>query len=148
MNTHIQYLNEAYNEAQKSLQIDEVPVGSVVVYNNEIIGRGHNLRESKMDIIGHAEIVAMREACLHQQSWRLTGCVLYVTLEPCAMCTGAIIQSRIDKLVFGALDEKFGCILSQYTLLDDNLLGTKIDYEYLNDERCSKILSDYFRNKR
>ncbi|MCR4440557.1 MAG: tRNA adenosine(34) deaminase TadA [Peptococcaceae bacterium] len=105
---HEEYMKEALQEARKAMKNGEVPVGAVVVLNGEIIGRGHNRRESAHDPTAHAEILALREAGKKLNSWRLNGAVLYVTLEPCPMCAGAVLQSRIDRVVYGADDPKAG----------------------------------------
>ncbi|MEG1639254.1 MAG: nucleoside deaminase, partial [Erysipelotrichaceae bacterium] len=109
---HEKYMKEALKEANKALLIDEVPIGCVIVKNDKIIARAHNLRETKQQSINHAEILAIQKACKKIGSWRLEDCSIYVTLEPCAMCAGAILQSRIDTVIFGALDPKGGCIES------------------------------------
>jgi tRNA(adenine34) deaminase len=113
------FMREALAEAQKAYQLDEVPIGAVVVKNGEVIGRGHNLRESKKDPTLHAEIIAIRQAAAVLGGWRLTDCDLYVTIEPCPMCAGAILQARIRRLIFGARDPKAGCAGSLYNLLED-----------------------------
>ena len=103
------FMNEALRLAEIAAQQGEIPVGAVVVRNGEIIGRGYNQRETKKSAILHAEIIAIEEACRTVGDWRLTGCTLYVTLEPCPMCSGAIVNSRIDRVVFGATDRMAGC---------------------------------------
>jgi tRNA(adenine34) deaminase len=107
------WMRLAIEQASFAFAVDEVPVGAIVVYQNKIIGRGFNQRENNHRITGHAEIIAMEEASQLLKSWRLTNCTLYVTLEPCLMCTGALIQSRIERIVYGAKDEKTGGINSQ-----------------------------------
>jgi tRNA(adenine34) deaminase len=107
------WMRLAIEQASFAIEVDEVPVGAIVVYQNKIIGRGFNQREKNHKITGHAELIAMEEASQHLKSWRLTHCTLYVTLEPCLMCTGALIQSRLERIVFGAQDEKSGGIVSQ-----------------------------------
>lgn len=109
-------MKEALAEAKLAFDMDEVPVGAVVVYQNTIIGRGHNLKEKQQHVTAHAELIALEQASHHLQSWRLKGCTLYVTLEPCMMCTGALIQSRIDRIVYAIKDEKSGAIQSQLQL--------------------------------
>ena len=141
-------MSTAIAEAKKALANQDIPVGAIVTQNNLIIGRGHNQRVSNNNVFLHAEIVALQEAGVYLNNWRLDDCILYTTLEPCIMCTGAIIQARVSKVIFGALDEKAGCILSQYTLFDDNRLGHKVDYEYIRNEECSRLLSDFFRSMR
>ena len=106
------FMVEAIKEAKKAELIDEVPIGCVIVKDDKIIARGHNLRESKQRSTAHAEIIAIEKACRKLKSWRLEGCSLYVTLEPCPMCSGAILQSRIEHVVYGAKDPKGGCMES------------------------------------
>ena len=142
------FLEEAYKEALKALEKDEVPVGAVIVKDNKIIGRGYNQRITKNNALYHAEIVAIQEACANLGSWRLDGSSIFITLEPCLMCLGAILQARISNVIFGALDKKGGAILSQYTILDDKKLPFKVNYEYIELKRCSSILTEYFRKKR
>src|SRR5690554_1889639 len=102
------FMSEALTEARKALELEEVPIGAIVVYEGEIIGRGYNLKEKDQDPTAHAEMIAVREAAQKLGSWRLEGCQLYVTIEPCPMCAGAIVQARIERLVFGALDHEAG----------------------------------------
>ena len=103
------YMLEAIHEAKKAEKLTEVPIGAVIVLNGEIIARAHNLRETKQSAVAHAELLAIEQACENLGSWRLENATLYVTLEPCAMCAGAILLSRIDRVVFGAFDPKGGC---------------------------------------
>lgn len=140
---------EAIKEAKKALIKDEVPIGCVIVHNDKIIARGYNLRETKQQSIAHAEIIAIQKACKKIGSWRLENCTLYVTLEPCPMCSGAILQSRIDNVVFGAYDPKGGCIESCMKMYDvkgfnhyPNTIGG------LMEDECSKLLKDFFKEKR
>ncbi len=142
------YWNQAFLEAQKAFSINEVPVGAVMVRNGEIVGRGYNQRISKNNALLHAEMVAIADACTQLGTWRLDDCDMYVTLEPCAMCTGALIESRLRKVYFAALDDKTGCVLSQYTLLDDKLLPHRVDYEYIPQARCQHIMREFFEDKR
>lgn len=143
------FMSLALNEAKKAEAIDEVPIGCVIVKDNKVIARGHNLRETKKDPLGHAELVAIKKASKKLMNWRLEDCDLYVTLEPCIMCSGAIIQSRIRRVIFGAYDPKGGAISSSI-----NVFGAKninhhpeIVPEVLKDE-CSSILTNYFKKKR
>lgn len=143
------YMEEALKEARKAYDIDEVPIGAVVVKNGEIIGRGHNLRESEKDPTLHAEMIAIREAAAKVKSWRLTDCEIYVTIEPCPMCAGAIIQARIDRLIFGARDPKAGCARSLYNLLEDHRFNHRVEViESIMEEQCRDIITTFFRNKR
>lgn len=139
-----EYLMKALNEAKKAYKKEEVPIGAIIVKDDKIIARAHNLRENKNSSLAHAEILCIEKACKKLNSCRLDGCVMYVTLEPCAMCAGAINQSRISKIFFGARDHKNGCIGSVCNILDENLT-VKVKYEYLEETQCSSILSDFFR---
>ena len=139
----------ALKEASKSILVDEVPIGCVIVKNNQVIARGHNLRETSNDPTGHAEIIAIRKASKKLKSWRLEGCDLYVTIEPCIMCSGAIIQSRIQHVYFGAPDPKGGAFGSSI----DVLKAIKINHHpdvtgSILLEECSQIIKDYFKKKR
>lgn len=142
------FLRLAIKEAYKALEKDEVPVGAVLVKDNRVIARGHNLRITKHNSLYHAEIVAIIRANKKLKTWRLDGCVLYSTLEPCLMCTGAIIQSRIARVVFGARDEKGGAVISKYRIFDDKKLTHHPSYLYLEDHECKRLLSDFFSEKR
>ncbi|HEY8364177.1 MAG TPA: tRNA adenosine(34) deaminase TadA [Haloplasmataceae bacterium] len=139
------FMQEAIKEAQKAFLLGEVPVGAVIVKDNEIIARSFNMRETTQNAIKHAEILAIEKACDYLKSWRLIDCDLYVTLEPCAMCAGAILLSRIRKVVFGAKDPKFGSIVSITNILDIEKYNHKVHYEYgILEEECSRILKDFF----
>lgn len=143
------FMKEALKEAKKAYDLDEVPVGAVVVKDGEIIGRGYNLRETEKDPTLHAEIVAIRQAADKIKSWRLTGCEIYVTIEPCPMCAGAIIQARIDRLIFGAQDIKAGCAGSLYNLLQDVRFNHRVEIiEGILEEECRSIIQSFFRSKR
>ncbi len=142
-------MQEALVEAQKAYDLDEVPIGAVVVKDGKIIGRGHNLREREKDPTLHAEIIAIKQAAKVLGGWRLTDCELYVTIEPCPMCAGAILQARIRQLVFGARDPKSGCTGSLYNLLQDFRFNHQTEVvEAVLEEECSHIMKDYFRQKR
>ena len=143
------FMREALAEAQKAFHLDEVPIGAVVVKNGEIIGRGHNLRERKKDPTLHAEIVAIKQAAATLGGWRLTDCDLYVTIEPCPMCAGAILQARIRRLIFGARDSKAGCAGSLYNLLEDTRFNHRTEVtEGILKDSCALIIKEYFRQKR
>jgi len=142
------YLKIALNEAKKAYLEDEVPVGCVIVFNNEIIARSHNNKEKKQSSIYHAEIEAIKKACKKLNSWHLDNCEMYVTLEPCMMCTGAIINSRIKKIYYGCKDLKGGALESNIKIKEIKLLNHYPEYECLNNEDCSNILKEYFKNKR
>ncbi|MEN9819492.1 MAG: hypothetical protein RL379_270 [Bacillota bacterium] len=142
-------MKEALVEAKLAFSLDEVPVGAVVVYQNSIIGRGHNLKEKEKNVTSHAELIAIAEASQHLQSWRLKGCTLYVTLEPCMMCTGALIQSRIDRIVYAVKDEKSGAIQSQLQMHKIPRLQHQpiIQSDVLSLE-SQTLLKQYFQKKR
>ena len=149
MEKEIKFMKEAIKEAKKALLIDEVPIGCVIVKDNKIIARGHNVRESKNSPIGHAEIEAINKASKKLKSWRLEGCDIYITLEPCIMCSGAIIQSRIENIYFGASDPKGGALISSINVLDTkNINHHPKVHEGILKEECSSLISDYFKNKR
>lgn len=145
---HQKFMNEALKEAKKAYAKDEVPVGAVVVYDGKIIARAHNLRESKQDFSGHAEFLAMKKASKKIGSWRLEDCDVYVTLEPCSMCAGAMIQSRIRNLYYGATDQKAGAVESVVKLLD-NPFNHRIQYiGGIEASQASMILKDFFKKLR
>lgn len=145
------FMNEAYKEARKAFNKNEVPIGSVVVYKNKIIGRGHNLRETKKSVIYHSEIIAINEACKFMNDWRLEDCIIFVTIEPCIMCAGAIMQSRLSKVVYGASNKKFGAVESLYQIFENENSNHKVCVESgIMENECSQIMKEYFtkfRNK-
>lgn len=135
--------------ARQAESLGEVPVGALVVFDNKLVGRGHNLRELNHQATHHAELLAIEDACRTLGRWRLSGCTLYVTLEPCLMCSGAIINSRVDRVVFGATDPKAGAVVSLYQTLEDPRLNHRpIVTSGVSAEECSQILSSFFKNKR
>lgn len=143
------FMNLALKEAKKAEAIDEVPIGCVIVKDNKVIARGHNLRETKQDPTGHAEIVAIKKASKKLNSWRLEGCDLYVTIEPCIMCSGAIIQSRIRKVVYGAPDLKGGALNSSINVLEAKNINHHPEViSGVMEEECSIIIKEYFKAKR
>ncbi len=144
---HKRFLEEAYKEALKAKDKGEVPVGAVIVKEDQIISRGHNLRITEKNPLYHAEIVAIENASRKLDSWRLDECILYVTLEPCLMCAGAIMQSRIKKVVFSTLDTKGGVIVSNLQAFNLNL-PFNIEYEYIPMEHHKKLLQDFFKTLR
>ena len=149
MDQVIKFMKEAIKEAKKAELIDEVPVGCVIVKDGKIISRGHNIRETKQNPIGHAEIVAITKASKKLKSWRLDGCDIYITLEPCIMCSGAIIQSRIRHIYFGAFDPKGGALGSSINVLKaDNINHHPEVISGVLKEECSSLLTNYFKNKR
>ncbi|NCA97006.1 MAG: nucleoside deaminase [Bacteroidia bacterium] len=143
------FMNQALVEARKSLLLDEVPVGAVIVKNDKIIARGHNLREKSNDPTAHAEIVAIRKACRKIGAWRLDGCRIYVTIEPCPMCAGALLWTRIDAIVYGAKDPKGGALGSSFNLFEQKNLNhhPQIVGGVLNQE-CGLLVSNFFKAKR
>jgi tRNA(adenine34) deaminase len=146
---HEDFMRQAIYEAQKAYSRDEVPIGAVVVKDGLVIGRGYNLRESHQDPTLHAEIIAIREASKNLKSWRLTGCSLYVTIEPCAMCAGAMIQSRLENLIFGAWDPKGGCVGSLYDLVTDNRFNHRVEViQGILEDECRELMQKFFRQKR
>ena len=139
----------ALQEAKRAAEIDEVPIGAVVVKDDEVISKAHNLRETLQDATAHAELLAIKEACEVLGTWRLIGCTLYVTLEPCPMCAGAIILSRVDKLVFGAKDPKGGACGSVVNLTADDRFNHRPEVvEGVMAKECGKILKAFFQGKR
>lgn len=135
--------------AEKAALKDEVPVGAVIVKDGKIIAEGYNLKEKKNCSVYHAEIVAIIKACKKTGDWRLNGCEMYVTLEPCPMCAGAIVNSRIDKLFFGAYDKKAGGCKTLYSITEDSRLNHRLEVKGgIMEKECAEILSKYFENKR
>ena len=143
------FMYAAIDEANKAKQQSEVPIGSVIVYENKIIARGHNIRETSQLSLSHAELIAIGTANQKLSSWRLEDCTLYVTLEPCPMCAGAIIQSRIKRVVFGAFDPKAGCAGTLMNLFDDKRFNHQVELTSgVLEKECSNLLSDFFRKLR
>ena len=143
------FMKEALKEAKKAYKKDEIPVGAVIVKDNKIIARAHNLKESKNNSICHAEILAIQKACKKLNSWRLLDCEMYVTLEPCSMCAGALINSRIKKVYIGVTDEKTGACGSKLNLLEDFKFNHIVEIEkYILKDECESILKDFFKNLR
>lgn len=142
-------MRAALEEAKKAYSIYEVPVGAIVVYKGQIIGRGYNQRETLKDPTAHAEILAIKEASKFLDGWRLIDCTMYVTLEPCAMCAGAIVNSRIDRLVIGTRDLKRGCCGTVEDLTNHPKFNHRLQVEFgLLGEECSSILSNFFKELR
>ena len=149
MENDIKYMKMALAEARKAYQRAEVPIGAVVVCDDQVVGRGFNLREQTQDPTSHAEMIALREAAKNEASWRLEDCQLYVTLEPCPMCAGAILQSRIKRLVYGASDPKAGAVKSLYQLLDDDRFNHQVEVEAgVMEKEAAQLLKDFFRELR
>lgn len=142
------FMKEALKEANKALSKKEVPIGAVIVKDDKIIARGYNLRETKKNSLKHAEIIAIDKACKKLKNFRLEDCEIYVTLEPCTMCAGAIIQSRIKKVIFGATDEKYGAVISVMNMFEVSS-NHKGEFEQgVLKEECSKTIKDFFKELR
>ena len=143
------FMKEALKEAKKAYNKLEVPVGAVIVKDGQIIARAHNLKETKYDTTKHAEILAIQKASKKLNSWRLIDCEMYVTLEPCSMCAGTLINSRIKKVYIGASDKKTGAVGSVFNILEDYTFNHKVEYQkgVLQDE-CENILKDIFKKLR
>lgn len=142
------FMLDAITLAKEAAACGEVPVGAVIVKNGEIIAKGRNMREEKQNALSHAEIEAINNACKKLNSWRLDGCEMYVTLEPCPMCTGAIINSRISTLVFGAYDQRAGSIDSVINLCDYPYNHKPEIYGGICEDECLEILQNFFKNLR
>lgn len=143
------FMKAALKQAQKAKTNDEVPVGCVIVLNGKIIARAHNKREKLQDATAHAEILCIKKACKKLGSFRLCDCEMFVTLEPCPMCAGAVINSRIKKLYFGAYDKKAGCCGTLYALTEDGRFNHKAETEGgILEGECADILKQFFADKR
>jgi len=146
---HTRWMKVAIREAEKAAEAGEVPVGAIVVRNNQIVGRGHNQVERLTDATAHAEIIAITAACHTIESKWLEGCTLYVTLEPCPMCAGAIWLSRLKCVVYGAFDEKAGAASTLYNIPQDPRLNHYVDLiSGVEEERCAAMLTHFFASKR
>ncbi|MEA4962557.1 MAG: tRNA adenosine(34) deaminase TadA [Lutispora sp.] len=146
---HENFMKIALDEAKKAAGIDEVPVGAVIVKDGIIVSQAFNTRESSKDATAHAEIAAIKKACEALGGWRLIDCEMYVTLEPCLMCSGAILQSRIEKLYMGAMDPKAGAAGSVINVFEDYWFHHKCEvYTGILQEECSSILKEFFKKKR
>ena len=146
---HETYMREALGEARKAFAAGEVPIGAVVVLQGQVIGRGHNLRETNSDPTAHAEIIALREAGAKAQSWRLENADLYVTIEPCPMCMGAMLQARVRRVVFGAFDLKAGAAGSVVDLSANSRFNHRIEViDGVLDEECRQLMQDFFKERR
>lgn len=143
------FMKEALKQAQKAYSEGEIPVGAVIVKEHKIIARAYNKKEAKHDTTKHAEIIAIQKASQKLKAWRLTDCEMYVTLEPCSMCAGALIQSRIKKLYIGTMDEKTGACGSVLNLLKDYPFNHKVELETgIMQEECEKLLKQFFKELR
>jgi len=146
---HERWMREALSLAQQAAEADEVPVGAIVVHNGEIIGRGFNQPIRSCDATAHAEIVAIRSASQFRSNYRLPGTTVYVTIEPCTMCLGAMIHARVDRLVFGATEPRAGAVVSQGSLLEAGHFNHQLSFiDGVLAEECSSLMQSFFRNKR
>lgn len=141
------FMTRAIELAKIAAQEGEVPVGAVIVKNGEIIGEGYNMREQKHNALSHAETEAINAACNYLGDWRLDGCTIYVTLEPCPMCAGAIVNARISEVVFGAYDKTMGCIDSVASITSLSFANTTV-YGGIKEDECKKVLTDFFEGVR
>ena len=149
MEQHIKYMKEALKQAKKAYALGEVPIGCVVVYEDKIIARGYNRRNTDKNTLAHAEITAIDRASKKMGDWRLEDCTLYVTLEPCQMCAGAIVQSRITNVVMGCMNPKAGCGGSVLNILEMPEFNHQVNViRGVMEEECSQILQDFFKELR
>lgn len=143
------FMKTAYMEATKALKYDDVPIGAVIVRDNQVIAKAYNKRNHKNNTTSHAEIIAINKACKKLKDWRLEGCTMYVTLEPCQMCAGALVQSRIDRVVIGASSPKSGCCGSIINLLNNPDFNHQVNITYgVMEKDCEKIIKDFFAKLR
>lgn len=144
-----QYMELALKEAEKAHDLGEVPIGAIIVHEGKVIASAYNLRETTQNAVTHAELMAIQQACEQLGSWRLENTTLYVTLEPCPMCAGAILQSRIPRVVYGARDIKAGCVHSLHQLLTDSRMNHECEVtEGVLAEECGRILTSFFKELR
>ncbi|MCI8371124.1 MAG: nucleoside deaminase [Lachnospiraceae bacterium] len=143
------YMKEALKQAQKAYDLGEVPIGCVIEYEGKIIGRGYNRRNTDKTTLAHAEITAMKKACKKIGDWRLEGCQMYITLEPCPMCAGAIVQARIPRVVVGSMNPKAGCAGSVCNLLNEPRFNHQVEFEQgILEEACTEMLQKFFKELR
>ena len=143
------YMKKAMEQAKKALKLGEVPIGCIIVYEDKIIGRGYNRRKTDKNTLSHAELTAIRKASKYIGDWRLEGCTMYVTLEPCQMCAGAIVQARMDRVVIGTMSPKSGCAGSIINLLNMEEFNHQVEIEQgICREECSAMLSGFFTDLR
>ena len=149
MTTDEKYMKEAIRQAKKAAAIGEVPIGCIIVYEDKIIGRGYNRRMVDHTVLAHAEILAMKKACKKMGDWRLEGCTMYITLEPCPMCAGAIVQARIPRIAVGCMNPKAGCAGSVLDMLHVPGFNHQAEVtEGVLEQECSKLMSDFFQSLR
>lgn len=146
MNVQEKFMKEALKEAKKAYDKAEVPIGAVIVLNGKIISRAHNLRETKKQSCAHAEILVIQKACKKLDAWRLENCEMYVTLEPCPMCAGAIINSRIKKLYIGAMEPRSGCVGSVLNILEEYKFNHQVEvYKNICSDESAELLRSFFK---
>ncbi|QJW48937.1 nucleoside deaminase [bacterium BFN5] len=139
----------ALDEARKAYDIGEVPIGAVLVIDHEVVARGHNMRETWHDATAHAEVIVIREACKKLGRWRLSGATLYVTIEPCPMCAGALVMSRVDRVVYGSADYKAGAVESIFNVVQNRALNHSLAVTAgVRAEECAGIMKEFFRQRR
>ncbi|WP_132254151.1 tRNA adenosine(34) deaminase TadA [Natranaerovirga pectinivora] len=149
MNDDMYYMNEALEEAKKAFDIKEVPIGCIIVYKDQVIGRGYNMRNTKKSTLAHAELLAIAEASEFLKDWRLEECEMYITLEPCPMCAGAIVQARIPKVIIGANNLKSGSAGSIINILGIEQFNHQVDIvKGVLEEECSDLLREFFKELR
>lgn len=149
MNQDEKYMKEAIKQAKKAYALGEAPIGCVIVYEGKIIGRGYNRRTIDKNTLAHAELIAIRKASKAMDDWRLEDCTMYVTLEPCQMCSGAIVQARMKKVVIGCMNPKAGCAGSVLNLLQIEEFNHQVDIEIgVLGEECSNLMTSFFRELR
>lgn len=143
------FMELALSEARKAYALGEVPIGAVLVMDGTVIATGHNMRETWHDATAHAEVIAIQEACRKLGRWRLTGATLYVTIEPCPMCAGALVMSRIDRLVYGSSDYKAGAVESLFNIVQNDALNHRIEVlSGLRADESSALMREFFRERR
>ena len=149
MDVHEKYMKEALKLAKKAYALNEVPIGCVIVYNDKIIARGYNRRNTDKNPMAHAELIAIKKASRILNDWRLEGCTIYITLEPCQMCAGAIVQARITNAVIGSMNKKAGCAGSILNILEMKEFNHRVNVtRHVLDEECSTLLSSFFTKLR
>ena len=148
MEKHEKYMREAVRQAKKASALGEVPIGCVIVYEDKIIARGYNRRMVDQNVLSHAEIIAIRKACKKMGDWRLENCTLYVTLEPCPMCAGAIVNARIPAVYYGAKDDKAGCCGSVLNLFEERFNHHPRIYGRVLEAECAALLQEFFQSLR
>ncbi|GAB6138952.1 tRNA adenosine(34) deaminase TadA [Halanaerobaculum tunisiense] len=149
MNTDQDYMRLALEEAKKAFAKEEVPIGAVIVKDKEVVAKAHNLKERLQDPTAHAEVLVVKKAAQALASWRLINCSLYVTIEPCSMCAGTLVQSRVEQLVYGARDPKGGAAGSIFNIVDNDKLNHKLSVKSgVLKEECSQLMKDFFKQLR